>query len=91
MTLTGRMGQINLRTSTGLRETAAEKSPEAVMASLVIVALVTVAAGILLGAYCAICFAISREDRVRGSLRADAASRSARSARVLIGIGSKLN
>jgi len=61
------------------------------MASLIIIASVTAVAGILVGAYFTICLAISREDRVRGSLRLDAPSRSARTARLVIGIGAKLN
>jgi hypothetical protein len=63
-----------------------ENSPEAIMASLIIITAITVAAGALSGAYWVICSAIRREDRVRGSLRLGATSLSARSARDLVGI-----
>jgi hypothetical protein len=56
------------------------------MAGLVIITLLLTVAGILFGAYVKICFAIRREDRIRGSLRSDATSPSAQSARSLVGV-----
>jgi hypothetical protein len=56
------------------------------MAALITIAIVTAMAGVLLGAYLKICGAIRREDRRKGSLRSDATSQSARSARSLVGI-----
>lgn len=56
------------------------------MAALVTVGIVMTIAGVLLGAYLKICGAIRREDRMKGSLRFDAPSQSARSARSLVGI-----
>jgi len=56
------------------------------MAALITIAIVTAMAGVLLGAYVKICGAIRREDRRKGSLRFDAPSQSARSARNLVGI-----
>jgi hypothetical protein len=56
------------------------------MASFVVVAVVAAIAGLVLGAYLVLCFAISREDRRKGSLRSAASSPSARSARSLVGI-----
>jgi hypothetical protein len=56
------------------------------MASLIVITLVLTVAGILFGAYIKICFAIRREDRIKGSLRSDATSQSAQSARMLVGI-----
>lgn len=56
------------------------------MASLVIIAVVATIAGLVFGAYFVLCFAISSEDRRKGSLRAAASSPSARSARFLVGI-----
>lgn len=56
------------------------------MAGLIIITLVLTVAGILFGAYIKICFAIRREDRIRGSLRSDATSQSARSARTVVGV-----
>lgn len=56
------------------------------MAALVTIGIVMAIAGVLLGAYLKICGAIRREDRMKGSLRFDAPSQSARSARSLIGI-----
>jgi hypothetical protein len=58
------------------------------VASLVIIAVVLVLAFVLGGAYLAVCLAIRREDRVRGSLRYGAASQSAQSARTLVGLSS---
>jgi hypothetical protein len=65
---------------------AAQQSSEAIMASLVIIALVLTLAGVTAGAFIVISFAIRREDRTRGSLRYDAPSNSARAARSLVGI-----
>ena len=48
------------------RETTAESS-EAVMASLIVIALVMIVAGVLVGAFIAISFAISRGHRVRSA------------------------
>lgn len=56
------------------------------MAALITIGIVMAIAGVLLGAYLKICGAIRREDRRKGSLRFDAPSQSARSARSLIGI-----
>jgi len=56
------------------------------MASLVFMALVAALAGTLFSAYLIVCFAISREDRRKGSLHSAAYSPSARSARHLVGI-----
>lgn len=56
------------------------------MAALITIGIVMAMAGVLLGAYLKICWAIRREDRRKGSLRFDAPSQSARSARILIGI-----
>jgi hypothetical protein len=58
------------------------------MAALITVGIVMAMAGVLLGAYIKICLAIRREDRRKGSLRFDAPSQSARSARTLVGITS---
>ncbi len=56
------------------------------MTPLIVVAIVVGVAGVALGAYLKICSTISREDRT-GSVRFDAVSASARSARALIGLG----
>ncbi len=62
------------------------------MAGLIILALVTAVAGTVLGAYFKICFAIRQEDRKKWSLRSDAPSPSARTARTFVGIsGSRWN
>jgi hypothetical protein len=58
------------------------------MAALIIISIVGAAAGVVLGAYLRICFAIRREDRTKGSLRLNAPDQSARSARNLVGISS---
>ncbi len=55
------------------------------MASLIILALVTAAAGVMLGVYFRICFALSRDDRVKGTIRFNARTQSVRSARTVIG------
>jgi hypothetical protein len=57
------------------------------MAALITISIIGAAAGVLLGAYLRICFAIRREDRTKGSLRLNAPDQSARSARTLVGIG----
>ena len=67
-----------------LRETAAQKSPEAVMASLVVLALIITAAGIAAGVFVAISFTIRREDTA-GTLSRDAPDRAAQSVRSLTG------
>jgi hypothetical protein len=56
------------------------------MASLIIVAIVVTAAGVTFGAYLGICFAITREDRRKWSLRSGPSSYSAQTARALVGI-----
>jgi hypothetical protein len=68
--------------------TAARQRSEAIMASLVIIALVLTLVGGMVGAFIMISFAIRREDRTRGSLRFDAPSSSTRIARSLVGISS---
>jgi hypothetical protein len=63
---------------------------EATMAALIIIAIVVAVAAVAFGAYIRICFAIRREDRTKWSLRHEATSQSARSARSLVGMtGSK--
>jgi len=54
------------------------------MASLIVIAFITAAAGALSSAYWIICSAIRREDRVRGSLHLDPTSISAQSARDIV-------
>jgi len=66
------------------RVIAAQKSSEAVMASLVVVALAITAAGIVAGAFITISFTIRREDRAR-TLSWDAPDRTARNVRTLTG------
>jgi hypothetical protein len=68
--------------------TAAWQRSEAIMASLVIIALVLTLAGVIVGAFIMISFAIRLEDRRTGSLRFDAPSNSTRVARSLVGISS---
>ncbi len=58
------------------------------MASLVVLSLVAIVVGVCLGAFLKLSFAIRREDRLRGSLRLDAPSYSAKTARSLVGINS---
>ena len=60
------------------------------MAALIIISIIGAAAGVVLGAYLRICFAIRREDRTKGSLRLNAPDQSARSARNLVGISSSM-
>jgi hypothetical protein len=57
------------------------------MASLIIIASVLTLTGVLFGAYVTLSFAIRRDDR-RGSLRFDATTPSAQTARDLVGISS---
>jgi hypothetical protein len=57
------------------------------MATLVVLALITVAIGALAGIFLKVSFAIRREDHSR-SLRFDAPNASARTARSVIGINS---
>ena len=56
------------------------------MASLIIIAGVTIAFGVMFGAFLTISFAIRREDRNRGSLMSAAPGPSTRAARSLVGI-----
>jgi hypothetical protein len=56
------------------------------VASLVVLGFVTIIAGACVGAFFKLSFAIRREDRVRGQLRFDPPSPSARAARDLVGI-----
>jgi hypothetical protein len=58
------------------------------MAGFVVLGIVMIIVGACVGAYFKLCFAIRREDRIRGSLRLDAPSHSAQSARDLVGISS---
>ena len=58
------------------------------MATLVILGLITIVAGACIGAFVKLSFAIRREDRIRGSLRLDAPSSSAKTARDLVGMSS---
>lgn len=69
-------------------DTAAGKRLEAAVASLILIAIVVAVAGVLFGAFLKICFAIRREDRTKWSLRHDAPSQAAQSARDLVGISS---
>jgi hypothetical protein len=59
------------------------------MAVLITIAIVMGLAGVVFGAYIRVCLAIRREDRgAKWSLRSNAASQSARSARALVGLTS---
>ena len=59
------------------------------MAGFVVLGIVVVIiAGTCVGAYLKLCLAITREDRIRGSLRLDPPNYSAQSARDLVGISS---
>lgn len=69
-------------------DAAAGKRLEASVASLILIALIVAVAGVLFGAFLKICFAIRREDRTKWSLRRDAPSQAAQSARDLVGISS---
>jgi hypothetical protein len=66
----------------------APRSPEAIIASLIIIVLVTVAFGVMFGAFLAISFAIRTDDRRKGSLRSVAPDHSTRAARTLVGLSS---
>jgi hypothetical protein len=72
---------------TGDPQTNAESSWEAIMASLVVVLILTaIAFGALTGIFLKVSFAIRSEDRVRGSLQFDPTNGSTRAARALVGI-----
>ena len=58
------------------------------MASLVVLGLVTIIAGVCVGAFFRLSFAIRREDRIRGQLRFDPPSSSTKAARAMVGISS---
>ena len=58
------------------------------MASLILIAIVVAVAGVLVGAFLKICFAIRRDDRTKWSLRHDAPNQSAQAARTLVGMNS---
>jgi hypothetical protein len=56
------------------------------MASLIIITTVLTLAGVMLGAYLRICFAIAREDRLKWSLRSNPPTFTAQTARTFVGI-----
>ena len=56
------------------------------MASLIVITIVVTVAGVIFGAYLAICFAISREDRLKWSLRSSPTTFGRQTARSLVGI-----
>lgn len=56
------------------------------MASLIIITIAATLAGVMLGGYLGICFAICREDRLKWSLRSGPPTFSRRTARSLVGI-----
>jgi hypothetical protein len=56
------------------------------MASLIIIAIVVTVAGVVFGAYLAICFAICGEDRRKWSLRSGPSTASRQAARAFVGI-----
>jgi hypothetical protein len=56
------------------------------MAALITIVIVTAVTGVVFGSYIKICFAIRREDRRKWSLRRDAPSQAAQSARDFVGI-----
>ena len=58
------------------------------MAGFVVLGIVMIIMGACIGAFLKLSFAIRREDRTRGSLRLDAPSYSAQTARDLVGISS---
>lgn len=58
------------------------------MAALVTLVIATVLFGIAIGAFLMVSFAISCEDRTKGSLRFDPSSPAKRAARTLVGISS---
>jgi MFS superfamily sulfate permease-like transporter len=64
-----------------------ERKLSAIMASLVVIVLFTIAAGVCLGAFLTVSFAIRREDRAAPrSLQYDAPDSSTRAARTLVGL-----
>jgi hypothetical protein len=58
------------------------------MAAFAVLVVVTIFMGACIGAFLKLSFAIRREDRIRGSLRLDAPSFSAKTARALVGMSS---
>lgn len=58
------------------------------MAGFVVLGIVMIIMGAYIGAFLKLSFAIRREDRTRGSLRLEAPSNSAQTARDLVGISS---
>lgn len=58
------------------------------MAALITIAVIGFATIVAGGAYLKVCFAIRREDRTKWSLRREAPSQAAQSARDLVGISS---
>lgn len=58
------------------------------MAGFVVLGIVMIIMGACIGAFLKLSFAIRREDRTRGSLRLEAPSNSAQTARDLVGISS---
>jgi hypothetical protein len=58
------------------------------MAGFVVLGIVTIIMGACIGAFIKLSLAIRREDRTRGSLRFDAPTFSAQTARDLVGISS---
>lgn len=58
------------------------------MATLITLAIVTITTGAVIGAFLKISSAIRREDRIKGSLRFDPPTGSARTARDLVGFSS---
>lgn len=58
------------------------------MAGFVVLGIVMIIVGVCIGAFLKLSLAIRREDRIRGSLRFDAPSYSAQTARALVGMSS---
>ena len=56
------------------------------MAALITIAIIVAVTGAVFGAFIKICLAIRRDDRTKWSLRRDAPSQAAQSARDLVGI-----
>jgi hypothetical protein len=69
-------------------QVAAESDWEAMMASLVVLGVVTIMIGICVGAFLKLSSAIRREDRRRGALRLNAPNHSAQTARTMVGVRS---
>lgn len=67
------------------RVTAAGKYSETTMAALFTLSLVTILAGVLVGAFLKLSFTIRREDRVQGSLRHGALDPRDQTVRSLVG------